>query len=133
MHRGCCAGTESILFCDTITRITSHETPDQLYDYFGFPESAYELDYRPPGDPKFAKKLAREIGAAGLPVRRTRRRGFDHGVFVPLKLMYPEADIPVIQISLHASLDPKMHLELGKAIQRFRELGVLIIGRDQYL
>lgn len=108
--------------------VTGHPQPPLLYDYYGFPPHTYELTYPAPGAPALAKTVAGLLRAAGLPAAIDNERGYDHGVFVPLKLAYPGADIPVIQLSLHASLDAGLHLRAGQALAPLREQGVLIIG-----
>mmetsp|Transcript_3284 Transcript_3284/g.5866 ORF Transcript_3284/g.5866 Transcript_3284/m.5866 type:complete len:671 (-) Transcript_3284:243-2255(-) len=102
--------------------------PPMLYDYGGFPEHTYELKYPAPGNPKLAELIQHKLEAAGLTVQQDARRGFDHGVFIPLLLMLPQADIPVVQISLNASLDEELHLRMGEALSTFRREGVLVVG-----
>ncbi len=108
--------------------VTGGERPSLLYDYYGFPESTYALTYAAPGSPELAGRVAELLGEAGLAARVDRDRGWDHGVFIPLKLMYPEAEIPVVQMSLDESLDPELHLRAGAALQSLREEGVRIVG-----
>ena len=107
---------------------TGSQNPSLLYDYYGFPESTYALTYPAPGSPELAARAAGLLQAAGLPARVDNDRGWDHGVFIPLKLMYPEADVPVVQMSLDASLDPLLHRQAGEALQSLREEGVRIVG-----
>ena len=108
--------------------VSVNPKPGMLYDYNGFPPHTYELSYPAPGDPALAAEVKRLIEAAGLPVATDGERGFDHGVFVPFLLIYPEADIPVVQLSLAASLDPAAHLAIGRALQPLRDEDVLIVG-----
>lgn len=108
--------------------LTGHARPQLIYDYFGFPQHTYELTYPAPGDPALADKLARIIRESGIDVQVDAQRGFDHGMFIPLKLMFPGADIPVVQLSLRRDLDPGAHLELGEALAALRDEGVLVIG-----
>ncbi|PIQ27090.1 dioxygenase [bacterium (Candidatus Blackallbacteria) CG17_big_fil_post_rev_8_21_14_2_50_48_46] len=108
--------------------ITGHAQPPLLYDYYGFPEHTYQLSYPAPGAPDLAGKIQTHLAAQAIPARIDAERGYDHGVFIPLKLIYPEAQIPVVQISLLASLDPARHLEIGKALAPLREEGVLLLG-----
>ena len=104
------------------------ESPSLIYDYYGFPPETYQLTWPAPGSPTLAKQAADLIGEAGLPSALDRERGFDHGGFVPLKVAFPEAAIPVVQMSLHASLDPAIQLAAGRALAPLRDEGVLILG-----
>jgi aromatic ring-opening dioxygenase catalytic subunit (LigB family) len=110
----------------TFTGAESH--PGLVFDYYGFPPETYRLAWPAPGAPWLAEEGSRLIEAAGLPAATDPARGFDHGVFVPLKVAFPEADIPVVQMSLHASLDPALHVAAGRALAPLRDEGVLIIG-----
>jgi aromatic ring-opening dioxygenase catalytic subunit (LigB family) len=102
--------------------------PELVYDYYGFPEHTYKLTWPAPGEPKLAARVAELLGQAGLPTNVSASRGFDHGVFVPLKLAFPEARIPVVTLSLAASLDPALHLAAGRALAPLRDEGVLIVA-----
>jgi 4,5-DOPA dioxygenase extradiol len=104
------------------------EHPPLLYDYYGFPEHTYRLRYPAPGAPDVAHDALALVEAAGFPVREERSRGLDHGVFVPFKLVYPLADVPMVQMSLRRGLDPWTHLAIGAALAPLRERGVLIVG-----
>ncbi|MEN6671218.1 class III extradiol ring-cleavage dioxygenase [Psychrobacter sp. B38] len=108
--------------------ITASKQPDLIYDYFGFPEHTYELTYPALGAPLLAERVGKLLAEVGLDNEQDAARGFDHGVFIPLKMMFPEADIPIVQLSLRQDLDPKTHLLAGKAIASLRKEGVLIIG-----
>jgi aromatic ring-opening dioxygenase catalytic subunit (LigB family) len=108
--------------------VTAHAQPPLIYDYYGFPQHTYELQYPAPGEPALASEVVRRLSAAGLPAELDGERGFDHGVFVPLKLIYPQADIPVVQLSLRAGLNPAEHLAVGAALAPLRDEGVLIVG-----
>jgi len=108
--------------------LTGHERPGLIFDYYGFPSHTYELTYPAPGEPALAQRLAATLEAAGLAAGVDPERGFDHGMFIPLKLMFPAADIPVIQLSLRQDLDPAAHLEVGRALAGLRDEGVLILG-----
>ncbi|WP_159983201.1 MULTISPECIES: class III extradiol ring-cleavage dioxygenase [unclassified Novosphingobium] len=108
--------------------VTGHARPHLIYDYSGFPRHTYELTYPAPGEPALAHRLAQLIEAHGMDGRVDAQRGFDHGMFIPLKLMFPGADIPVIQLSLRRDFDPGAHLELGHALAALRDEGVLIVG-----
>lgn len=102
--------------------------PGMVYDYSSFPEHTYKIHYPAPGSPALAERVTGLIKAAGLPARIDAQRGFDHGAFAPLAVMYPEADMPVVQLSLRTGLDPAEHLALGRALTPLRAEGVLIIG-----
>ena len=111
----------------TFTVMTSPR-PGMLYDYGGFPPHTYEVVYPAPGDPALAERVVALIEAAGLPASRNAQRGFDHGAFCTLAPMYPDAQIPVVQLSLKRGLDPAEHLAVGRALAPLREDGVLILG-----
>jgi aromatic ring-opening dioxygenase catalytic subunit (LigB family) len=102
--------------------------PELIYDYYGFPEHTYELTWPAPGSPELATRVAELLAQAGLPSAVSDSRGLDHGVFVPLKLAFPEAQIPVVPLSLAASLDPALHLAAGRALAPLRDEGVLIVA-----
>lgn len=103
-------------------------SPKLLYDYYGFPASTYELTYPAPGQPKLAERVASMLAAAKLGGTTEMKRGWDHGVFIPLKVMFPDARIPIVQVSLRSDLDAAGHVRLGKALAPLRDEGVLIIG-----
>lgn len=109
-------------------QLTAQARPGLIYDYGGFPAHTYELTYPAPGDPALAEELQQNLQAAGLPASLDAERGFDHGVFIPLKLMFPGADVPVVQLSLRRDLDPAAHLAAGRALASLRDEGVLIVG-----
>ena len=102
--------------------------PELIFDYYGFPEETYRLRFDAPGSPALAARVRELLDAAGLPAAEDPERGWDHGVFVPLKLVTPDADIPVVQLSLRADLDPAAHLAAGRALAPLRDEGVLIVG-----
>ena len=102
--------------------------PPMLYDYGGFPPHTYQIHYDAPGSPELAQRVKALIEAAGLPAASDAQRGFDHGTFVPLYVMYPKADVPVVQLSLRGHLDPLEHVALGRALAPLRSEGVLIVG-----
>lgn len=103
-------------------------TPDLLFDYHGFPEETYHLQYNAPGQPHRAARALSLLAAAGISTANDAQRGFDHGVFVPLMLMYPQADIPCFQVSLLDSMDPADHIAIGQALAPLRDEGVMILG-----
>jgi aromatic ring-opening dioxygenase catalytic subunit (LigB family) len=106
----------------------SHPRPPLIYDYYGFPEHTYHLRYDAPGDPVLAARVQELLADAGLPAGIDAQRGYDHGVFIPLKLVLPDADVPVVPLSLLASLDASAHLAAGRALAPLRDEGVLIVG-----
>ncbi len=108
--------------------ITAGKQPELIYDYYGFPEHTYEINYPAWGAPLLAERISRLLTDAGVNNQQDTSRGFDHGMFVPLKLMFPDADIPVVQLSLRNDLDPEAHMAAGKAIASLRNEGVLIVG-----
>ena len=108
-------------------RVTSAAQPGLLFDYYGFEKEAYDIHYPIAGDPQLAQDIINRLKEAGISAGGDDARSFDHGTFVPLKLMYPEADIPVVQLSLLNSLDAQAHIDMGKAIAALAE-DVLIIG-----
>ena len=111
-----------------VPAITAAQAPDLLYDYGGFPEEAYQITYPAPGSPELARDVAGVLAASGLPVHLDEARGFDHGMFVPLKLMYPDAEIPCLQLSLLNHLNAQGHIELGRALTPLRKRNVLVLG-----
>jgi aromatic ring-opening dioxygenase catalytic subunit (LigB family) len=104
------------------------EQPALIYDYTGFPAHTYKLTWPAPGEPQLAERVAGLLDRAGLPHAVSKTRGFDHGVFVPLMVAFTDARIPVVSLSLAASLDPALHLAAGRALTPLREEGVLIVG-----
>lgn len=108
--------------------LTSGANPGLIYDYGGFPEETYRLEYPAPGAPELAESIAQLLSDGGFEPELDANRGFDHGVFIPLLLMYPDASIPVIQLSLLSSLDPTAHIAMGAAIASLVHRDVLILG-----
>jgi aromatic ring-opening dioxygenase catalytic subunit (LigB family) len=99
-----------------------------FYDYYGFPAEAYKVTYPAPGSPELAQRVAGTLQNNGIPSAIDPQRGFDHGLFIPLMLMYPEADIPSLQLSLLRGLSPAAHLTLGKALRAFMDENILVVG-----
>lgn len=108
--------------------ITAHPRPPMIYDYYGFPEHTYQVQYPAPGSPELAGRVQQLLSSAGLSVVADTQRGYDHGAFVPAFVMYPQADVPMIQLSIDAGYDPALHLSLGRALSPLRDEDVLIIG-----
>jgi aromatic ring-opening dioxygenase catalytic subunit (LigB family) len=102
--------------------------PELIFDYSGFPEHTYRLTWPAPGSPELAAQVGTLLSDAGLPSGLSPTRGFDHGAFVPLKVAFPQPTIPVVTLSLAASLDPALHIEAGRALAPLRDQGVLIVA-----
>jgi aromatic ring-opening dioxygenase catalytic subunit (LigB family) len=99
-----------------------------LFDYYGFPDDTYRLTYPAPGSAAVAARVRELLAENGTPSDEDAQRGLDHGVFVPFKLIYPNADVPIMQLSLQRDLDPETHLAMGRALAPLRDEGVLIVG-----
>lgn len=108
--------------------VSTAERPPMEYDYHGFPEHTYRIRYEAPGSPVLAARIGELLGHAGIVVAEDPLRGFDHGCFVPLGLMYPQADVPVVMLSLKSAYDPEEHIRAGQALEALRDEGVLIMG-----
>ncbi|WP_263262843.1 class III extradiol ring-cleavage dioxygenase [Pseudomonas sp. RIT-PI-S] len=108
--------------------VGSHPAPPTWHDFGGFPAPLYALRYSAPGDPDLAARIAEQLNAQGLPTSLARQRPFDHGAWVPLRLMYPDADIPVVQVSLPSQHGPALQVAVGKVLASLREEDVLLIG-----
>jgi aromatic ring-opening dioxygenase catalytic subunit (LigB family) len=102
--------------------------PPMIYDYYGFPEHTYQVQYPAPGSPQTAERVRQLLAEAGIPVGADDRRGFDHGTFSPLVVMYPKADVPILQLSMKHGYDPQAHLDVGRALAPLRNEEVLIVG-----
>lgn len=113
---------------ESVPTVMTSARPPMLYDYYGFPPETYTITWPAPGEPALAVRVQELLGAAGIPTASNQERGFDHGTFVPLKLTYPDADVPTVQLSLKAGLDPEEHLAIGRALAPLRDEGVFIVG-----
>jgi aromatic ring-opening dioxygenase catalytic subunit (LigB family) len=111
-----------------VPAVTTAAVSSLLFDYSGFPKHTYELRWPAPGAPALAARVRALLAEAGLPSRDEDKRGLDHGVFVPLKVAFPDADIPTVQLSLRRGLSPEAHLAIGRALAPLRQEGVLIVG-----
>ncbi len=111
-----------------VATVLAQARPELLYDYSGFPAHTYQLEWPAAGAPELAARVRALLGAAGIGNAEQHERGFDHGVFVPLKVAYPDAKIPTTQLSLVTGLDPREHLAIGRALAPLRDEGVLIIA-----
>ncbi|MCU4677277.1 dioxygenase [Catenovulum sp. 2E275] len=109
-------------------QITGAKQPELIYDYYGFPAESYAIEYPANGNPELAEQIFAQLTANQLSASINQKRGYDHGMFVPLKLLYPSAHIPVIQVSLNLNDDPAEHIKLGEKLAHFRKQNVLMIG-----
>ena len=108
--------------------LTSGAHPSIIYDYYGFPEEAYSIQYPCKGEQILASKIHNSLEDANIDARLDDQAGFDHGLFVPLKIMYPGGDIPCVQLSLVNNLDPMIHIKIGQALQHLDYGNLLVIG-----
>ncbi|HVK55396.1 MAG TPA: class III extradiol ring-cleavage dioxygenase, partial [Burkholderiales bacterium] len=108
--------------------VSTAEHPPMVYDYHGFPEHTYHIQYKAPGSPALAERVRALLGEAGINSAEDPAQGFDHGTFVPLGLMYPNADVPIVLLSLKSNYDPAEHIQVGQALEPLRNEGVLIVG-----
>jgi 4,5-DOPA dioxygenase extradiol len=113
---------------DAGTAVTGAEHPETIHDFGGFPRELYTLRYPAAGDPRLARQVADRLTAAELPADIDGRRGLDHGAWIPLLLMYPRADVPVLQVSIDSAQTPAHHFALGRALRPLRDEGVLVMG-----
>ena len=113
---------------ENIPTVTSGANPNLIYDYYGFPEESYNIKYPCPGEPLLARPVHRLLEETGIASGLDEQRGYDHGLFVPLKIMYPDADIPCIQLSLVSSLNPAEHLNIGRMAVKRSHMGVYMVG-----
>lgn len=111
-----------------VPALNAAAAPPLLFDYYGFPPETYRLTYPAPGAPELAERIAGLLQDGGFASELVRDRGYDHGVFVPMKLVYPEADVPIVQLSLIKGLDARQHIELGRCLAPLRERDVAFIG-----
>jgi 4,5-DOPA dioxygenase extradiol len=110
--------------------VSNAEQPETIYDFYGFPAELYKLRYAAPGSPRVAERVLQTLAGAGFTALQ-QSHGLDHGAWVPLSLLFPDADIPVLQLSVQPKLNPSPHWQVGKALQSLRDEGILIIGAGQ--
>lgn len=108
--------------------LMGHPHPPMIYDYFGFPDYTYHIRYPAPGAPQLARQVHALLEGAGIATRIDAERGFDHGLYAPMAMIYPNADVPTLQVSLKRGLDPKDHIAVGQALAPLRDEDVLIVG-----
>lgn len=113
---------------EAVPTVNAAASPPLLFDYHGFPEHTYRLSYPASGSTELAARVRTLLDASGIASGSEGVRGFDHGVFVPFMLIYPDADVPIVQLSMREGLDPEAHLAIGRALAPLREEGVLIVG-----
>lgn len=104
------------------------EAPATIHDYWGFPAPLYDIRYPAPGDPALAEAVCRRLEAAGFPVRRDAARGLDHGAWIPLRTLYPAADVPVVPLSIQSHLGPLHHYRLGETLAPLLDEGILLLA-----
>ena len=108
--------------------LSGNVSPSMIYDFGGFPEALYKINYAAPGAPDIAANAQAKLKSAGITAGIDGCRGFDHGTWVPLLKMYPDADVPVVQLSVQTATNPRHHYEIGRALAPLTKEGVLIIG-----
>lgn len=113
---------------ESVPTLMGAPNPAMFYDYYGFPAEAYKIQYPAPGSPETARRIAAVLEKQHIPARLDPQRGFDHGLFIPLKMMYPQADIPCLQLSLLRGLDASAHLALGQALRELLPENILVVG-----
>lgn len=111
--------------------VSSSSQPGMVYDYYGFPPETYRIRYAAPGLPQLATRVQQLLGNSGFQVEADPQRGFDHGTFSMMKPIYPQADVPVVQLSMRLNMDPAEHLDAGRALAPLRDENILIIGSGQ--
>ena len=113
---------------EKIATVLGNSTPGMFYDYYGFPSEAYQIQYPAPGYPDLAEEIKKLLGKSGISAQIDFERGFDHGLFIPMVMMYPEAAIPMLQLSLLHGLNPADHIALGQALRGLRSRNILVVG-----
>ncbi|MEJ2544561.1 MAG: class III extradiol ring-cleavage dioxygenase, partial [Calditrichaceae bacterium] len=113
---------------ESVATVQGSSAPDMFYDYYGFTDEAYKIKYSAPGNPDLAERISGLLNQYGIKNQIDTQRGFDHGLFIPLKLMYPDANIPALQLSLLSGLNPTAHIKLGQALGELSSENILVIG-----
>lgn len=113
---------------EPVPHVSAHPQPPMLYDYFGFPEHTYHIRYASPGSPELAARVSTLLRAGGLDCREDLERGFDHGTFSMMQPIRPQADLPIVQLSVLTSFDAAAHIAMGRLLEPLRDEGVLILG-----
>lgn len=108
--------------------VSTNPAPGMLFDYSGFPPHTYQLSYPAKGEPVIAEQISKLLGVAGISHESDAKRGFDHGVFVPMLIVDPDGEIPVVMLSIREDFDPAAHIALGEALAPLRDEGVVIVG-----
>jgi 4,5-DOPA dioxygenase extradiol len=119
-------------FETSIPAVVTDAAPGMIYDFGGFPDELYSMVYPAPGAPDLAMKVGELLSVAGFQVGAARNRGYDHGTWIPLKMMYPDADIPVLQFAVQPHQGPAHHLALGRALKPLRDEGILIFASGSF-
>lgn len=110
------------------TEVTGVPHPETIHDFGGFPRELYAIRYPAPGDPELAERCVELLATAGIAARIDRSRGLDHGAWIPLQLMYPAADVPVVQVSIDSARGPEHHWAMGRALRPLRDAGALLLA-----
>ncbi len=111
-----------------VATVTASPAPKTIHDFGGFPDKLYDIRYPAPGDPELAQRTSGLLQAGGIPTNASLTRGLDHGAWVPLSLLYPDADVPVVQLSIDSRQGSAYHFRLGEVLRPLRDEGILIIG-----
>jgi aromatic ring-opening dioxygenase catalytic subunit (LigB family) len=111
--------------------VSSSPRPGMVYDYYGFPPETYRISYPAPGSPQVAARVQQLLNEAGIKCGADDKRGFDHGTFSMMQPIYPDADVPVVQLSMRTNMDPAEHIEAGRVLAPLRDENVLVIGSGQ--